>query len=187
VDVLPREVPEVEAVSQIDQDMAAALGQVVRRFTRRCWWADEDDVRQVAWVAAHKVRTKFNPELSRTGNIKPLVRLATSRIVQRLVLSDSAPVSASDHRRHELRGLTRASVEVLDARGFAAREDPEGALAAEQWRSRVVARLRRLVGSERAEAILEACDNARQPTKDAREALTIIRDDEELRRLWHDR
>lgn len=125
----------------IDQDMAATVAALTRHFTRRWWWADPDDVRQTAWLAALSVRSRFDPAKSKTGNIRPLVRAAGARQVEDSLVFAGAPVSASYGRRYRLVGLLRAPVERVDD-GHSVPSGEDALVAWEEERALVRRRLR---------------------------------------------
>lgn len=172
-------------MSQIDQDMAGAVGAVTRRYARRCWWVEIEDVRQHAWLYAHQARVNsgFDPALSKTGNIKPLIKVAAARNVQRLVLQTSAPVSAPDKKRHDLRRLTRVSID--EAGTFAAHDDQARQFEVEQWRAQVTVRLRELAGTKWADDLLDGEGASKNKVDTA--MLKALAQDEELRRLWREK
>lgn len=173
-------------MSQVNQDMAAAVGDIVRRFKRirkygsRFQRTDEDDLRQEGWLHALKVREKFRPEACKTGSIKPLIRLVVLRNVRRLVLSNAAPVSLSDHDRYIARELKSKSDEVLVS--HVADLDQERELEIERLRARVTVRLRELEGDQMADTLLDA--EGAVKTKLGVKALERLSNDEELRQLW---
>jgi hypothetical protein len=168
-------------MSAVDRDLAEVVNKVVRQTARRWWWADEDDLRQVAWVAALSVREKFDADKSRTGDIKPLARLAAERLLSRYLCQNTSPVSASDGSRYKLVGVIGAPLaDALPQRG----PSPEQRLDVERWRAKVRIRLRAVVEDE---AAFEALLDGDSPTQGTLAAVGKIMNSEELYALLQER
>lgn len=114
----------------MDEELDAMALRVARRYQRRCWWADVEDLYQEAWLAISMARRSFDPEYG-----VPFIGYATRaayRWLRGVLWKASAPVSG---RCEQLRGLHRAPLDELD--GFIIEETPESLYAFSQWCERV--------------------------------------------------
>lgn len=92
-----------------DQELAYLVDRLARRYARRCWWADEEDLRQVAWLSAIEARARFVPS---AGSVGGFFHLRIKRDIARWLLQNSSPVSSKDNpERYGLVGLTRLPIE----------------------------------------------------------------------------
>lgn len=92
--------------------MIAVASKVAKLYARRCWRADEDDLRQEALVVAQAALRTFDP----TKGL-PFAAYAWRACAQRLaryLWRSGSPVSAPDHHVRELRGLHGASLEMSE-------------------------------------------------------------------------
>jgi DNA-directed RNA polymerase specialized sigma24 family protein len=92
------------------------VNEAARRYARRVWWANEEDLKQEGWVAALEAAASWKP----TGgaSLKWYVWTAIVRSMRNLLLRDSAPVKAGWHNLHKLKGLQRAEVPTDNALRF---------------------------------------------------------------------
>jgi DNA-directed RNA polymerase specialized sigma24 family protein len=130
----------------VEVELARVVNGVVKRYAARCWWADPDDLRQEAWIAAMEAHKGWNPE---KGPIGPYAHVAVRRAVAAFLLHETSPVSSSWHERHNLVPLQRSGVDALEATA----SSPEATWADEllddaRWHVRVLARLLDLLGPE---------------------------------------
>lgn len=80
--------------------------RVAKRYARRCWWAEEDDLRQEAREAAARAMLKWD---SRVGvPFQAYAWCSCARAVQNLLWRQSSPVSAPKNKLPELAGIWRA-------------------------------------------------------------------------------
>jgi len=92
----------------MDEDVNSVAARAAKIYARRCWWAEEDDLRQEALAVAHASRRTFD---ERVG--VPFSAYAWRACVlhlARYLWRNGAPVSAPDHRLRELRGAHRSSL-----------------------------------------------------------------------------
>lgn len=166
-------------------EVAALCREEARRYARRCWWADEADLRQQAWTAALAGLQRYRLDRVGPGGAKAFLRLRVRRVLQRYLLQNSSPASSSDHERHELRGVCGAPLD-LEAPGPG--PNAERQLTLEEWRRDVRRRLVRVVGGAHAVAMLEGVrPRGGGARRQAFAALGAAMHDGELRALWEDR
>lgn len=172
-------------MNAVERDLKDVVESVARRFARRCWWVDEDDLRQEGWRAALAALRRFDVDRAPTGSVKPFVRPAVQRYVVDYLLQNTSPVSARDYgpERRNLIGLSRAPVESADGPD---ERTAEGEVIIERWRATVLVRLREVVDDP---AILASLlDGVRPKGSRARrathEAIGKILADDGLRNLW---
>lgn len=84
-------------------------GKVASRYARRCWWADKDDMRQVATVAILEAHGTFDSSVG--VPIEGYAWRAAVLAVRHYLWKNTAPVNESDHNVKNLRGVVRAPVE----------------------------------------------------------------------------
>lgn len=77
--------------------------RVAKKYKRRVWWMDEQDLRQEATAVALHAITRFDPEPA--TSLSAYLTTACSRALRELCLRQSAPVSTSRNRLNELRGV----------------------------------------------------------------------------------
>ncbi len=82
---------------------------VAARYHRRCWWTDEEDLRQQAILEQLKSAETFDPERGIWQQYS--WRVAVNGL-RRYVLKQSAPVSA-EHDLNVLKGLQRTDLASL--------------------------------------------------------------------------
>jgi len=136
-------------------ELARVVNNVVAKYAGRCWWADADELRQEAWIAAIESFRGWNPA---KGPIGPYAQVAVRRAVAAFLIHETSPVSASWHERHNLIGVERASVEPrAEDKPQANWVDPAPLVAPEEtwadelledarWRVRILGRLLELLG-----------------------------------------
>ncbi len=167
---------------ELDRELAEVVNKMARRYARRWWWADEEDLRQTAWVGALIAKRKYDPAKARCG-IKPFVRSQVHCHLSRYMTAFTSPVSASDHQRYALVGLTRAPLEHAGC-ALEDQKTPETKLEIERWRAKVRVRLRCHAGSE---AVLDSLLDGQAPTPEAVDAFGRIMRSTELRHLLKER
>lgn len=164
------------------EELADMVDGIARDLARRVWWADVEDLRGVGWIEGLAALARFDTTKSTSGSIKPFARLRVQRGMTRYLLQNSTPVSASDHGRYGLIGLTRAELDP----GMPDERTTEGSLVFERWRARVVVRLREVVRDPK---ILASLLEGEAPSTPADEIAVLdatrkIEQDPELRLLW---
>ena len=109
-------------------ELTEVVRRVASRYQARCWWADLDDLKQEAWVAVLEAKETWDPNFG--VPLHGYVWRAASRRLGNYLWEQSVPVSAWKRHGNLLRGVKRASVEVLDH----VEADPPGeAERVEQW------------------------------------------------------
>lgn len=103
------------------EQLVKVATKVARRYARRCWWADEEDLRQEAMVAALEClkEGRWDPEVG-----VPLNAYAWRACVNHLrsyLWRQSSPVSETDHNLENLRGVHH--IEIPED-GFQDRVEP---------------------------------------------------------------
>lgn len=119
--------------------MAEIANTVARRYRRRCWWAEEDDLTQQAWVgvlsAYHVVfdavyasdREIAEPRRKAFGNIAYHAAWATTG---RYLWRQSSPVTITDHAFKDVRALGELRSEELSDEMVCPSATPEALYAA---------------------------------------------------------
>lgn len=174
-----------------NKELAEVIRQVVSYYKARCWWVDEDDLRQEAWTSAVKAKRSWDPG---EGLLAPYAATIVRRDVAAYVLRASAPVSASWHQRTDLIGLLRADLEATAHQSPKA-QWAEELLSKERWRVRVIARLIEVVGEDGAEGLEDLLREGKGPigrpslrrTVSGQIARTRIANDPELKAIWDER
>ncbi len=120
---------------------AQVLDHIIHFYRRRCWWAEEDDLRQEAALAAHVARGKFDP---RVGVPWPqFMRRIVNRWLSDYLWRQSSPVSGTSGA--EAAGLHRADLsDTMEDAAAAADES----MMDDEWRQAVRDRLEALVGTD---------------------------------------
>lgn len=110
------------------------IERVVRRYRRRCWWADAEDMRQEAAVAGLLAMRSWDPRVGVPW--RAYLRRAVSRWLSGYLWRQSSPVSGT--RGEEARGLHRAPLSdaLVDRQ-----PRPDEALVEAEWVQAVQARL----------------------------------------------
>lgn len=165
--------------------------QAAIRYRRRCWWADEEELRAVAALAIVDAMRIVQPE----GDVHGYLWRAAVVACRNALLRASAPVSASKNDLDSLRGLRRASLSHLGTTGSVVVPGDGGgevriqtrphesrevradeALDTARWEARTESRLRlvleRVPGSGEARAVLL---EERRPRDVADELGTAVR------------
>lgn len=128
----------------------SAVNEAARRYARRVWWANTDDLKQEGWIAALEATQSWNPNGG--ASLRWYVWTAIVRSMRNHLLRESAPVKAGWHNLHKLKGLKRIAVPedndlstrpgntMVCSTKLAAFTDPrltpEEALAVEEWATR---------------------------------------------------
>jgi RNA polymerase sigma factor (sigma-70 family) len=125
------------------EELTALARRAARRYKRKCWWADERDLRQTAALALLEAQRNYDPQ---TGI--PFEGYAWKVMINQLhgaVLRASAPVSAPHHKLPDLKGLYRAALDdgLVDLRA-----DPYRVLAALEKQARMKAALDDILADE---------------------------------------
>lgn len=112
-----------------------------RRYARKCWWADPDDLRQVGHLAVVQARRTYDLRVGVTP-VQYYWR-AILFSMSRYLWKESAPVSGGGHRPElALKGCVRAS---LDDPAVGPRQvdalTPEDRVEDARWLARVQAQL----------------------------------------------
>jgi len=81
--------------------------KIARAYKRKCWWADEDDMRQEANLAIVKACRSYDAE---KGDFERYAWRAAKCAIQNWLLEASAPVTAPQDQLFELVGLHRAEL-----------------------------------------------------------------------------
>lgn len=173
----------------LQRTLAVIVNECVRYYARKCWWAEEEDLRQEAWIAAHEARKTWDPA---RGKIAPYASTAIRRALGTFLIRASSPVSSSWHARHELIALKPAPVEVLELFPCAATWADE-LLDEKRWRVRLWARIIALVdaGDTDLDYLLGETKRVGRPPAWLLEAVTDAKErlaaDDELRAIWNER
>ncbi len=122
-------------------EIASNARKVARRYQRRMWWVDGEDLEQEAWLAQLTALRTYDPQ---EGGFGGYAWRAALYACQRFVLQASAPVSAQ-HDPTELIGLFR---EALINDEHVAPESVEEVLDEARLAHRVRMRLQELLGAE---------------------------------------
>ncbi len=91
------------------EEMRRTAAIISRRYARKCWWVERDELVQVAMLAQVESTRTYDPTFG--PPIGAYAYRSALYAVQRAVLRASAPVSPSSHRPNVL-GLSRASLTV---------------------------------------------------------------------------
>lgn len=131
----------------------AQLTKAVATFySRKCWWADKDDLVQAAELAAINAQRTFDPRVGVPEDAYLWRSMALA--LQRELWRDSSPVSGGMHRpREAYAGLHRASLDppktgtgsklgrVKEYAFCSKAPSPEQHVSDAEWEARVRARL----------------------------------------------
>ncbi len=115
---------------------------VARRFKRRCWWADMDDLTGEASRIVLEASRSWDPQVG-----VPFWGYAHTAAVRGLgayLWQQSAPVSEKAHRRKDLAGVYKTDVNKIDEEKFADVPDAGELLDETRWRDRVRHQIERL-------------------------------------------
>lgn len=118
------------------EDIRVIATRVAKRYGRRCWWAEVDEMVQEASVAIIQALRTFDPEVG--VPVEGYCHRAAIFAVKHYLWRMSAPVSETHHKRHTLAGVHRASLEqALDIESDSDHEH-------RQWRRNVIEELVKL-------------------------------------------
>jgi hypothetical protein len=121
--------------------------KVAKRYKRKCWWADLDELTHEAVVAIMEASKpgKWDPDVG--VPIEAYVWRAAIFACKHFLWKNSSPVNASTHQEKELRGIHRAefSKQVIDDQCALVKETPYHAYLEADWRKRVKEQLEKLV------------------------------------------
>lgn len=165
---------------------------VARRYAKRCWWADVDDMTSVASLAVLEASESWDPQVGipREG----YVARAAALQVRDFLWRQSSPVSGGLHNPRELIAGVHAA--PLDEDLVEHDTDPGKKLDRLRWRLRVRDRLRKLAGRTRdGDLAAEVLVRGRTPVEVRKEtgrdvygAVHLVRrkarEDEPLYKLW---
>jgi len=112
---------------------------VARRYKRRCWWADVDELCHEAVVAIMQAIPRWDAEVG--VPIQAYVWRAAIFACKHYLWRNSTPVSETHHRRGDLRDVRRA--ELHD--DHASSENVELSVIEQDWRLRVKAQLELII------------------------------------------
>ena len=116
---------------------------VARRYKRRCWWADLDDLTGEASAAVLKAVPNWDPEVG--VPIEAYVWRAAAFACKHWLWKNTAPVNASSHSAKKLKGLHR--VGLKEVRDQASDHDPLREYTDMEWRQRVKAHLEEIIAT----------------------------------------
>jgi len=116
----------------LEQQMERIARDVSWKYARRCWWQDQRELEQQAWIVILEVRQHYAP-LKEDGTLDRDVfgawaYKAAMRQLSRWLRRESSPVSTSDHDVPNMQGVRRAPTLELDVAGFSPR-NPEDLLS----------------------------------------------------------
>lgn len=114
------------------------------RYARQCWWADPDDLRQEAHLAALHAQRTYQPAVR--VPLEAYVWRAVILALKRYLWRESSPVCGGGHDPHRLRTQHRASLDAIDALRVNY-EDADEALADAHWRASVREEFERLLAT----------------------------------------
>lgn len=170
------------------------VAQTSRKYARKCWWAEEDELRQVAATAAAVARPHFNPEVGKVG---PYFGRAIKRGVSNFLIRASCPASSSWHDRFKTIGIKRVGEEDPEAAKVLDGEDHGWAdriLDDKRLRVRLLARLFEVVGADGRpglEAMLSETKRGGRVAAPVQASIDLavarIRADDECRMFWANR
>lgn len=118
-------------LDELYEELDEVAEKVARRYCRRCWWANFDDVKQDAWHAIVQATRPFDPDYGLP--FEAYAMRAAFRWVRGPLWKESSPVSSSN--LDKLRGLHRAPIEAIET--HEAPNDPEREVALLEWRRHV--------------------------------------------------
>lgn len=119
-----------------DQVLKAVVVEAVKRYSRRCWWADQEEMKQEAWLVALSASRTFKAETWGDSHVAGLYWYAWRAVVIQLrnyLWRQSAPVHAPQRKLPELAGVVRAPIEA--APHEATHEHPEQLLHTSERRA----------------------------------------------------
>jgi hypothetical protein len=161
-----------------EKDRLARLA--ARRYKRRCWWADEDDLKQEAWRAILGASRTFDP--TRGTPLGAYLWASCMRWLRGVVLKASAPVSAGWGSIGELAGLLRAEVPV----GLAcSNATPEEIASSREWRRQLRNELLAVAGDD-VEFVCRVLDGQPIVKGDAPRFFSTARSDLRLYQIWRE-
>lgn len=111
----------------MEDEVKRAAEGVARRYARRVFWADEDDLRQEAYVIAIDARRRWDPTVG--VPLSAYAWRACALGLRNYLWRQSAPVTETDHRLTTLRGVHRAEVNEDCWRA----PSPDELLVAKRW------------------------------------------------------
>lgn len=147
----------------------ATAAKAARRYARKVWWADEDDLRQEAALAALQATREGGPYDPETGvPVGAYVWRACVLHLRAYLWQQSAPVNETDHKLATLRGVHRLELNESLA---SADVDAYELLSEKEWTEEVRSQLdyllnKRGAGKHLARVLL----NEESPTHVAHEA-----------------
>lgn len=116
---------------------------VARRYKRRCWWADIDDLTNEAAAAIVKALPNWDPEVG--VPVEAYVWRAAAFACKHWLWKNTAPVNASSHSAKELKGIHRVSLKAVHSQE--SDHDPHRDYTDMEWRQRVKAHLEEIIAS----------------------------------------
>lgn len=104
------------ATAPADVTLKAVVEEAVKRYAKRCWWADRADMRQEAWMVACSAARTFKPARWATDPGNGLYWYAWRAVVVQLrnyLWRESAPVTAPQRKLDQLAGVQRAPLTLV--------------------------------------------------------------------------
>ena len=175
-----------------EREVKKICDTIAHAYKRKCWWADERDLKNVGWVAVEMCRDNYD-------GVRPLGNYFGRAIRRRIfnyLIQESSPVSSSWHDRFKKIGTTRVALDSPEAAHLFEDVDEGWAdrlLDKKRRRVTLLARLFEVVGPE-GRAGLEAMLSDRKRTGRVAKKLAAsialaqerIASDDELRAFWKD-
>lgn len=133
-----------------------------KHYKRKCWWADFDDLKQVAALTIVQASKTYDPRVGVPEDAY-CWRAIINRI-QRHLWAASSPVSGGSHRpRESYKGLHRAPLPPEDMPAWATdvpsafrdHRTPESLVSDREWEMKVRARLVAISVPELVDAVLD--------------------------------
>lgn len=115
-------------MSTLQTTIDEVANKVAKIYARRCWWADFEDLRQEAYVAALEASATYTAE---KGEAKPYLWKACACTLAKYLWRESSPVKGKGGRTAQRAGLEDAPIETCQ-------ETPEHSVAREEIRAELL-------------------------------------------------
>ncbi len=177
-----------------EKEIENIVRKTARSYARKCYWADEKELRQVANVGVQVARRKY----ARTeGRPEPYFQIAVKRAISNFLIKASSPVSSSWHDRFNMIGIKRVGEDSPEAIAAFDGEDEGWAdrvLEDKRMRVRILARLLEVAGPDgRAglEVLLAEKKRTGRVSRALQESIDLVKAriacDAELHAFWAER